>query len=348
MVRDAHHVHDGSSARTGHPHRTSRGVVVITVLAGGVGAARFLRGLLAVVPAEEVTAIVNVGDDLDQLGLRICPDLDSITYWLAGLVHPEQQWGRADERFTVRDELVRLGHAPWFTLGDRDLALHLHRHALLRAGAPLSTVTEDLTRRLGLALHLIPVSDERVTTRIHTVDGRDLHFQAWWVGERAEPDVARVEYRGADDALPAPGVVEAILDAALVIVAPSNPVVSIAPITAVPAVAAALATTPAPVVGISPIVGGRVVRGMAHRLLPAVGAETSAAGVARFYGARRDGGLLDGWVLDTVDAAQARDVPAGVGTAVVETLMDDPEVAARLARTVLELGAQLRDTEQRR
>jgi len=318
---------------------------VITVLAGGVGAARFLRGLLEVVPASDVTAVVNVGDDLDHLGLRICPDLDSITYWLAGLVHPEQQWGRADERFTVRDELVRLGHTPWFTLGDRDLALHLHRHALLHAGAPLSAVTEDVARRLGLELHLVPVTDDRVTTRIHTTDGRDLHFQEWWVGERAHPDVARVEYRGADDALAAPGVVEAILDASVVIVAPSNPVVSVAPITAVPTVAAALATTPAPVVGISPIVGGRVVRGMAHRLLPAVGAAVSAAGVARHYGARRDGGLLDGWVLDTVDAAQADDVPAGIGTAVVATLMDELDVAARLARTVLELGDSVRAAE---
>lgn len=321
---------------------------MITVLAGGVGAARFLRGLLTVVPADEVTAIVNVGDDLDHLGLRICPDLDSITYWLAGLVHPAQQWGRAEERFTVRDELVRLGHTPWFTLGDRDLALHLHRHALLQAGSPLSAVTDDLTRRLGLELRLVPVSDDRITTRIHTTDGRDLHFQEWWVRERAESDVDRVEYRGAADALPAPGVVEAILDANLVILAPSNPVVSIAPITVVPAVAAALITTPAPIVGVSPIVGGRVVRGMAHRLLPAVGAETSAAGVARLYGARRDGGLLDGWVLDTVDASHARDVPAGIDTAVVGTLMDDPDVAARLAHTVLELGAQLRDAGRRR
>jgi len=321
---------------------------VITVLAGGVGAARFLRGLLAVVPADEVTAIVNVGDELDHLGLRICPDLDTITYWLAGLVHPEQQWGRAEERFTVRDELVRLGHTPWFTLGDRDLALHLHRNALLQTGVPLSAVAADLAHRLDIALRLTPVSDDRITTRIHTIDGRDLHFQEWWVRERAASDVVRVEYRGAADALPAPGVVEAILDATLVILAPSNPVVSIAPITAVPAVAAALTATPAPIVGVSPIVDGRVVRGMAHRLLPAVGAETSAAGVARLYGARRDGGLLDGWVLDTVDAARSEDVPAAIATAVVATLMDDPDVAARLASAVLELGSQLRAAGGRR
>jgi LPPG:FO 2-phospho-L-lactate transferase len=316
---------------------------MIVVLAGGVGAARFLRGLVQVVAPDDVTVVVNVGDDIELHGLRICPDLDSITYWLAGLVHPEQQWGRADERFTVREELVRLGHTPWFTLGDRDLALHVHRTAMLREGVPLSAVTEDVVRRHGLDLHLLPVSDDRIETRIHTTDGRDLHFQEWWVGERAASDVARVEFRGADTALPAPGVVEAILDADAVIVAPSNPVVSVAPITAVPAVAAALATTPAPVVGISPIIGGRVVRGMAHRLLPAVGAGVDAASVAAWYGRRTDGGLLDAWVLDATDASALDAVRAlGIATTATDTLLDDPEVAARLARTVLALADEHR------
>jgi LPPG:FO 2-phospho-L-lactate transferase len=312
---------------------------MVVVLAGGVGAARFIRGLIRHVPASDVTVVVNVGDDLDHLGLRICPDLDSITYWLAGLVHPEQQWGRADERFTVRDELVRLGHTPWFTLGDRDLALHLHRTALLQTGVPLSAITADVVRRHDLGLRLIPTSDDRIETRIHTVDGRDLHFQEWWVGERAASEVARVEYRGAIDALPAPGVVEAIIDADVVIVAPSNPVVSVAPITAVPAISAALASTPAPVVGISPIVDGRVIRGMADRLLPAVGAAVSAAGVARWYGARRSGGLLDAWVVDSADVSS---LPAlrelGLESTATDTLMDDVKVAAALAATALELG----------
>ena len=309
---------------------------MVVVLAGGVGAARFLRGLTQVVDPEDVIVVVNVGDDIELHGLRICPDLDSITYWLTGLVHPEQQWGRADERFTVRDELERLGHDQWFTLGDRDLALHLHRTAMLRAGVPLSEVTADVTRRHGLALRLVPVSDDRIETRIHTTDGRDLHFQRWWVGERAAPDVARVEFRGAETALPAPGVVEAILDADVVIIAPSNPVVSVAPITAVPAVAAALATTPARVVGVSPVIGGRVVRGMAHRLLPAVGADVDAASVARWYGARRDGGLLDAWVLDTADAeALATVQELEIAATVTDTLLDDVAVAGRLAATVL-------------
>ena len=312
---------------------------MLIVLAGGVGAARFLRGLVRVVAPERIAAAVNVGDDIVLHGLHIAPDLDSITYHLAGVVHPEQQWGRDDERFTVREELERLGRTPWFTLGDRDLALHLHRTDRLRESVPLSAVTAEVVRAHGLDLRLLPVTDDPLTTRIHTVDGRDLHFQEWWVRERAVADVARVEFRGADAARPAPGVVEAIAGAEAVLVAPSNPVVSIGPVRAVPGVAAALAATPAPVVGVSPVVGGRVVRGMADRLLPAVGARTTADGVAAWYGARRDGGLLDGWVLDAADADAAPAVEAlGIRTAVTATLMDDPAVAADLARTCLALA----------
>lgn len=317
---------------------------MLVVLAGGVGAARFLRGLVRSVPAQDVTVVVNVGDDIDLLGLRVCPDLDSITYWLAGLVHPEQQWGRADERFTVRDELARLGHDAWFTLGDRDLALHLHRAEQLAAGVALSTITAGVVRAHGLDLTVLPASDERITTRIHTADGRDLHFQEYWVRERAAPDVTRVEYRGAELARPAPGVVDAILGADAVLVAPSNPVVSIAPITAVPGIAAALRSTLAPVVGVSPIVGGRVVRGMAHRLLPSVGADVSAAGVARWYGARRAGGLLDAWVVDDQDATSVPGVAAlGMQARSAPTMLDDVDVAAALARTCLDLVSVVRE-----
>lgn len=312
---------------------------MVVVLAGGVGAARFLRGLTAIMAPEDITVVVNVGDDIELHGLRVCPDLDSITYWLAGLVHPEQQWGRADERFTVRDELVRLGHEAWFTLGDRDLALHLHRTALLRDGVPLSTVTADVTRQHGLSVRLVPVTDDRLETRIHTEDGRDLHFQRWWVGERALPDVASVEFRGAEIALPAPGVVEAIAGADVIVVAPSNPVVSIAPIIAVPGVKDALGATSARIVGISPIVDGRVVRGMAHRLLPAVGADVDAAGVAAWYGARAHGGLLDAWVVDRTDEdALAAVRSLGIAACATDTLMDDPAVATALARTTIELA----------
>lgn len=313
---------------------------MIVVLAGGVGAARFLRGLVSAARPEDVTVIVNVGDDLELHGLRISPDLDSITYWLAGLVHPAQQWGRADEHFVVRDELERLGRPSWFTLGDRDIALHLHRTSLLREGVPLSTITADVAARHGIRLRLIPASDDRIETRIHTTDGRDLHFQEWWVGERARTDVARVEYRGADTASPAPGVVEAILAASTVIVAPSNPVVSIAPVRAVPAIAAALAATEARIVGVSPIIDGRVVRGMADRLLPAVGVGVDATSVARWYGARRDGGLLDAWIVDHADASELPLLRAmGLTAVATDTLLDDPDVAAALARTVVELNS---------
>ena len=308
------------------------------VLAGGVGAARFLRGLTAAVDPSDVVAIVNVGDDLTLHGLRICPDLDSITYWLSGVVHPTQQWGRADETHTVATELRRYGHDGWFTLGDRDLATHLHRTERLREGGVLSQVTDEIRRAFGVGVRLVPATDDHLETRIHTVDGRDLHFQEYWVRERAAPDVARITFDGAAAAKPAPGVVEAILAAETVLVAPSNPAVSIDPILAVPGVREALHRTPAPVVGVSPIIGGRVVRGMAHRLLPALGVEVSAAGVAAHYG-----DLLDGWVLDTTDADQSAVVEAG-GTRCVTTptLMDDIEVAAALARTCLSLAAEVR------
>ena len=310
----------------------------ITVLAGGVGAARFLRGLVALddVGRGDVTAVVNVGDDIERHGLHVSPDLDSITYWLAGVIHPEQQWGRADESFTVAAELERFGEGRWFSLGDRDLATHVYRTKRLREGAPLSRVTAEITRAFDVDVRLLPATDDPVATRVHTSDGRDLHFQEYWVGERAGPPVARVELDGAPDARPGPGVVEAILDADVVVLAPSNPVVSIGTILAVPGIRDAVVETPAPVVGVSPIVGGSVVRGMADRLLPSVGAEVSALGVARLYEH-----LLDGWVVDEVDADTVAALPEGIRGIATPTLMDDVTVAAALARTCLDLGAAL-------
>lgn len=310
---------------------------MIVVLAGGVGAARFLRGLVRAVPPEDVTAVVNVGDDLVRHGLHVSPDLDSITYHLAGVVHPSQQWGRADETFTVAEELERFGESRWFTLGDRDLATHLYRTKRLHEGAALSTVTAEIAAAFGVRATLLPATDDPVETRILTTTGRDLHFQQWWVGERAAPEVAEVRLAGADGARPAPGVVEAIVDADLLLVAPSNPVVSIGTVLAVPGIREAVAAAPAPVVGVSPIVGGAVVRGMADRLLPAVGATVSADGVAAHYG-----DLLDGWVLDHRDDGVADRVRAlGLAVAVTDTMMDDPDVTARLAATVLELAGSL-------
>ena len=310
------------------------------VLAGGVGAARFLRGLAAVVPPDEITAIVNVGDDLTHLGLRICPDLDTITYWLSGMVHPQQQWGRAEETFRVAEELRRFGHEPWFTLGDRDLALHLHRTARLRDGVPLSVVTDEVREAFGVGPRLVPATDDEAETRIETADGRDLHFQEYWVRERADPAVRAVHLTAAATARPAPGVVETILAADAVFLAPSNPVVSIDPILAVPGIRAAVQNGPAPVVGVSPIVGGAVVRGMADRLLPVVGAEVSALGVARHYGS-----LLDGWVVDERDAELVDEVAAGgVDCRTTDTMMDEPEVAAELARVCLATAGVQRHT----
>jgi LPPG:FO 2-phospho-L-lactate transferase len=311
---------------------------VYTVLAGGVGAARFLRGLSRVVPADEITAVVNVGDDLTHLGLRVCPDLDSITYWLGGVVHPQQQWGRADESHVVAQELERFGHEPWFTLGDRDLATHLHRTLRLAEGASLSEVTAEVARAFGVSLRLLPATDDAVETRILTSDGRDLHFQEYWVRERGDPEVTGVRLAGAEQARPAPGVLAAIRDAEVVLLAPSNPVVSIDTILAVPGIRDAVLETGAPVIGVSPIVGGAVVRGMAHKLLPVVGAEVSALGVARHHGP-----LLDGWVIDHADAVSAEEVRAlGLACTVTDTMMDDVEVAAALARTCLDLAGSVR------
>ena len=308
------------------------------VLAGGIGAARFLRGLVRAVPPDELTVIVNVGDDLDGYGLQVCPDLDTITYTLGGVIHPEQEWGRADERFTVAGELERFGEPRWFTLGDRDIATHIYRTRRLREGAPLSQVTAEITAAFGVGPRLIPATDDRVATHVHTTDGRDLMFQEYWVGERARPEVDRVELVGAADARPAPGVLEAIRDADAVLVCPSNPVVSIGTILAVPGIREAVASTAAPVVGVSPIVGGDVVRGMADKLLPSVGAEVSAVGVARHY---RD--WLDGWVLDRRDAEQADAVAdLGLAAAVTDTMMDDVAVATALAETTVRLAGDLR------
>jgi len=305
----------------------------VVALAGGVGAARFLTGLVRAVDPSALTVVANTGDDLRLHGLHVSPDLDTITYTLGGGVHPEQGWGRANERFTVATELAqRYGRPSWFTLGDRDLATHLVRSERLAAGASLSQVTAEIAAAWALPFRLLPMTDHPVETRIATSDGRELHFQEWWVGERAEPGVERVELAGAERSRPAAGVLTAIEQADVVVVCPSNPVVSIGTILAVPGIRDALRH--ATVVGISPIVGGRVVRGMADRLLPAVGAEVSAVGVARLYA-----DFLDGWVIDDVDAVLADRITAlGPQVAVTGTVMDTVEVAESLARTALELA----------
>lgn len=306
----------------------------VVALAGGIGAARFLRGLVRAVAPGDLTVVANTGDDIELHGLHVSPDLDTITYTLGGGVHPDQGWGRAGESFTVAGELEQRYGAPrWFTLGDRDLATHLVRTEALHAGEPLSAVTARIAAAWGLPFALLPMTDDRVATRVRTADGRELHFQEWWVGERAASDIDAVWLEGADDARPAPGVAEAIAQADVVLLCPSNPVVSIGTILAVPGIRALLAAST--VVGVSPIVGGRVVRGMADRLLPAVGQEVSALGVARGYA-----DILDGWVLDHADAALADAVAAlGPAVAVTDTIMRDDAVTQALAETCLALAA---------
>lgn len=304
----------------------------VVALAGGVGAARFLRGLVTVVDPARLTVVANTGDDLRLHGLHVSPDLDSITYTLGGGVDEERGWGRTADTETVAQELAdRYGRPGWFTLGDRDLATHLVRSELLAGGATLSQATAAVARAWGLRFRLLPMTDDPVATHIETGDGRVLHFQEWWVGERAEPAVQRVWLDGGDRAAPAPGVLESIEAADVVVLCPSNPVVSIGTILAVPGIRSALRQRP--VVGVSPIVGGRVVRGMADRLLAAAGVEVSAVGVAASY---RD--FLDGWVIDRADADRADELAAlGITTAVTDTIMRDPAVTAALARTVLGL-----------
>jgi LPPG:FO 2-phospho-L-lactate transferase len=313
---------------------------LLLALAGGVGAARFLRGLVQVHPPGDLTVVGNTGDDLVMHGLHVSPDLDSVTYTLAGLADQERGWGLAGETWSARDALGRLGEPTWFGLGDRDLATHLLRTRLLAEGWPLSRVTAELGARLGLAVRLLPMSDDPVRTHVE-VDGpggvEDLGFQQWWVGRGAADPVRAVRFDGAEAARPAPGVLEAVAAAGAIVLCPSNPVVSIAPILAVPGIAAAIAAARAAgtrVAAISPIVGGAPVRGMADKLLPAWGVEVSAAGVAGLYAGR---GLVDVFVLDEVDAAQAERVAAlGLEPVVTQTVMAEVSIAAALAKTTLE------------
>jgi LPPG:FO 2-phospho-L-lactate transferase len=285
----------------------------IVVLAGGIGGARFLVGVRAWAAHHggDVTAIVNVGDDVTLHGLRICPDLDSVMYTLGGGADPERGWGRAGETWTVREELAAYDAEPaWFGLGDKDVATHLVRTRMLDAGYPLSAVTEALSARWRPGVRLIPASDDRVETHVvvttpgpdgETTDGA-IHFQEWWIRHRGALPAKRFVFVGAESARPAAGVLDALSGADVVLIAPSNPVVSIAPILAIPGLREAVVGGTAPVVGVSPIIGGSPVRGMADRCLAALDVECSAAGVGRLYGARSGGGILDAWLVDPVDA----------------------------------------------
>lgn len=312
---------------------------MLAALAGGVGAARFLRGLVRVVPPEEVVAIVNTADDDVFHGLYVSPDLDSVTYTLAGAEHPEQGWGLAGETFAAIDAMERYGVPTWFRLGDRDLATHLYRTELLRSGATLSEATERITRSWGLGSRLLPMSDDPVSTRItvRSAEGAttELRMQEWFVRDRTVPPVVSVRFEGAENAEPAPGVLDTLEHADTVLICPSNPVISIGPILAVPGVREVLRRRRARVVAVSPIIAGAPVKGPADRLMQPLGIEVSCVGVARTYA-----DICATLVIDAGDAARAAEVDAlGVRAVVAETLMTDARVAAALARHTLDAVA---------
>ena len=311
---------------------------MLVALAGGVGAARFLRGLVRVVPPAEVTVVVNTADDETFHGLTVCPDLDTVTYTLAGAEHPEQGWGLADESFRTIEALSRYGADTWFRLGDLDLATHLFRTERLRAGATLTEVTAEIAAAWGVEPRLLPMSDDRVATHI-TVDRGDHHevlrMQEWFVRERSAPPVVAVEFAGAEAADPAPGVLEAIDAAEKILICPSNPIISIGPILAVPGVRDALVARRDRVVAVSPIIAGTTVKGPADRLMGPLGIDVSCVGVARTYAP-----FCSTLVIDERDAGRAAEVAAtGVRPVVAETLMTDARVAAALARHTLDAVA---------
>ncbi|MFJ6866130.1 2-phospho-L-lactate transferase [Streptomyces termitum] len=315
----------------------------IVVLAGGIGGARFLRGLRRAVPDAEITVVGNTGDDIHLFGLKVCPDLDTVMYTLGGGIHEEQGWGREGETFAVKEELAAYGVGPeWFGLGDRDFATHIVRTQMLGAGYPLSAVTEALCARWKPGVRLLPMTDDRVETHVAIdVDGerRAVHFQEYWVKLRASVDALAVVPVGAEAAKPAPGVLDAIAGADVILFPPSNPVVSVGTILAVPGIREAVAAAPAPVVGLSPLVGGAPVRGMADKVLAAVGVESTAQAVARHYGAD----LIDGWLVDTVDAdAVAAVEEAGIACRAVPLMMTDEDATAAMARAALALAEEVR------
>jgi LPPG:FO 2-phospho-L-lactate transferase len=339
------------------PHRTNCDseqrlgsfLVKVTVLVGGVGGARFLQGVRAllgsmgVADESDITAVVNVGDDVWMHGLRICPDLDTCMYTLGNGIDTDRGWGRVNETWSVKEELAAYGAEPtWFGLGDRDIATHLIRTRMLRTGYPLSAVTEALCDRWKPGVRLLPVSDDRSETHVVITDPADgdqkaLHFQEWWVRHRAAVTTHSFAYVGADQASPAEGVLDAIESADAVVLAPSNPVVSIGAILEIPGIRGALRTTPAKVVGLSPVIDGKPLRGMADECLSVIGVETTAEAIGRHYGARSGTGILDTWLVHSTDTA---DVP-GVDVQSIPLIMSDPTVTAEMARAALQAAGAL-------
>lgn len=334
----------------------------ITVLAGGIGGARFLRGLQAhvdrAVPDAEITVIGNTGDDIWVHGLRVCPDLDTVMYTLGKGISEERGWGREGETFTVKDELAAYGVEPtWFGLGDKDIATHLVRTQSLAAGYSLTDVTAALCDHWQPGVRLLPMSDDRAETHVIVDDPSGavaddgtplrtaIHFQEWWIRYRAGLPAHGFVVVGIDTAQPGPGVLDAITSADVVLFPPSNPVVSIGTILQVPGVSAAVRETAAPVVAVSPIVGGAPVRGMADACLAAIGVDTSAAAVAHHYGARAEGGLIDAWLVDTADAGCVDEVTAaGIRSRAIPAMMTDLGASAAIAAECLAAAQSVLDS----
>jgi LPPG:FO 2-phospho-L-lactate transferase len=304
---------------------------MIVVLAGGVGAARFLQGLVQVVPQDQITVIGNTGDDREFYGLHVSPDLDIVTYTLAGVVDETHGWGIRNDTYNTMQQLTIYGHDDWFMLGDRDLATHIHRTNLLRQGKTLSEVTDDLRQQFGLDIRLLPMTDQLVATHIQTPIGL-LHFEEYMVKRRCADQVLDVVFVGAETAKPAPGLLDALKHADAILLAPSNPIVSIGSILAIPGIHDVLHEVSGLVVAVSPIVGGAPIKGPADKLMSGLGIEVSAVGVARCY---RD--FLDVMVIDEQDSHLAAEIEdLGIPTLTTNTIMSDNEAKAALARTVLQ------------
>ena len=316
----------------------------ITVLAGGIGGARFLTGLRGVDQGiHDITVIGNNGDDITLWGLRVCPDLDTVMYTLGGGISAERGWGREDETFRVKDELAAYGVGPsWFGLGDLDVATHLARTVWLREGVGLDEVTRRLCERWKPGVRLLPSTNDGVETHVVLDDGSTVHFQEWWVRLHASVPAREFRLVGAEDARPAPGVLDAIRDCDVVLFPPSNPVVSIGTILQVSGVRDAVRTTSAPVVGISPIIGDAPVRGMADACLAAIGVETSAYAVGAHYGARSRGGVIDGWLVDSVDEVVVDKLESdGVRCRAVPLWMTNVGTTKAMAQQALALAAEI-------
>ncbi len=304
---------------------------MLTALAGGVGAAKFLAGLAAVVEPSEITAIVNTGDDFELHGLAISPDLDTVTYTLAGAVNPETGWGLRGETWTVMEELAARGGQAWFRLGDRDLATHLYRTQRRREGAPLSQITAELAASWDVGVRIVPMSDDPVETRVTVAGEGEIGFQDYFVGRAHSVAVTSLRFAGAERSEPAPGVLDALIGAERVIVCPSNPLVSIAPILAVPGIEEALIKRREDAVAVSPIIAGAALKGPADRMLRELGHEPSVVGVARLYAP-----LVGTLIVDAADAGRASEVEGeGMRCVVAPTIMSGPAEASALARAVL-------------